>query len=103
MYDQKCTGCVLLMMVCGSISVGNWSKVPQGVLQFIEVGEGISKGMGQSPEETLVVAENPTNNQEVQEDQPVGDHKEPQEGLSPTKHTVMASGKVSKPPACVIE
>ena len=36
------------------------------------------------------------NNQEELEDQPVGDYKEPHEGLTPTKHTVMTSGRVRK-------
>ena len=35
-----------------SISVGKWSKNPHGVVQFIEVGEGISEGIAQGPEET---------------------------------------------------
>ena len=44
-----------------SISVGNWSRNSQGVLQFIEVGEGISDGTEQGPEETPMAVDKPTN------------------------------------------
>ena len=37
------------------------------------------------------------------EDQPVGTDEEDLEEENPTMHTMMASGWVSKPPACLIE
>ena len=85
------------------ISVGNWSRNSQGVLQFIEVGEGISDGTEQGPEETPMAVDKPTNNQEELEDQPVGDHEEQQNSPAPTVTTVMASGRVSRPPTCLIK
>ena len=80
-----------------SISVGNWSRNPQGVLGFIEVGKGISEGTEQGPEETPMALDNTMNNQEELEDQPVGTYEEQQNGLTPTATIVMESGRVSKP------
>ena len=65
--------------------------------------EGISEGIGQGPEETCIVVKNPIDSHKELEDQPVGEHEEPQEGLTSTEHAVNASGRVSKPPAHLIE
>ena len=81
------------------IAVGNWSNKTQGVSQFIEVGEGTSKGVEQEPHKI----ENPMNNQDNLEDPPVGADKEDMEEESPTVHTTTVSGWISKPPACLIK
>ena len=51
------------------ISVGNWSRNPQGVLWFIVVWEGITEVTEQGPEETPMTVDDPMNNQEELEDQ----------------------------------
>ena len=80
-----------------SISVGNWSRNPQGVLWLIEVGEGITEATKQGPEETPMTVDDPTNNQEGLEVQPVGEHKEQQVEPVPTATTVTAAGRASMP------
>ena len=81
------------------ISVGNWSRKMQGVSRFIEVGEGICEGNDEQPQEI----NNPTNNQNDLEDQPVGNDIEEEEHLMdeeehpmdeehPTTFTTTASG-----------
>ena len=57
------------------ICVGNWSRNPQGVLWFIEVGEGITEVTEQRPEEACMTVNDPMNNQEELEDQSVEEHK----------------------------
>ena len=57
------------------ISVGNKSRKTQGVLRFVEVGEGISEGN----DEELQDINNPTNNENDLEDQPVGNDIEEEE------------------------
>ena len=57
------------------ISVGSWSHKTQGVLRFIEVGEGISDGEN---EELQEIHSCMTNSNEL-EDQPVGSDIEEEE------------------------
>ena len=75
------------------ISVGNWPSKMHWVLQFIEVGEGISEGSDQEPQEN--------NNLNDLENQPVGndieEEEHPMEEENPTTYTTAASGQVSKP------
>ena len=85
------------------ISIGNWSRHPQGMVWFIEVGERITEVTKQGPEETPMALDNFMNNQEELEDQPVGEHEEYQAGPAPTVTLVMASGSISKPSTCLIK
>ena len=61
------------------------------------MGQVISEGIGQDPEETPMTVKNPMNNQDEMEDKAVDDHEEQQADPTPTEHTEMTSGRVSKP------
>ena len=86
------------------ISIGNWLCETKGVSRFIEVGEGISDGEDEQPQEI----HSSMNNSNKLEDQPVGSDIEEEESTGEKNalrmtYTTTASGWVSKPPACLIE
>ena len=87
------------------ISVGNWTRNMQGVLRFIEVGEGVFEGPVMENAELMEDNNNPLIENEF-EDQPIEEQEAHVEnlnvteaGLAPSTPTVvMSSGRVSQPP-----
>ena len=84
------------------ITVGNWTRNMQGVLRFIEVGEGVSKGPVTENAELAQDNENSLIENKL-EDQPIENQEAHVENLNvmearpapSTPTVVMASGRVS--------
>ena len=108
MFCQKAKNTQELNM--DPITVGNWTRNMQGVLRFIEVGEGVSEGPVAENAEIAEDHENSLTENEL-EDQPIENQEVHVEnlnvmeaGLAPSTPTiVMVSGRVSQPPVWLIE
>ena len=90
------------------ITVGNWTRNSQGVLRFIEVGEGVSKDpekaeIAEDHDNSFIeneLEEQPTDNQETQTDNP---NVTEARSAPSTPTVVTTSCRVSQPPVQLIE
>ena len=92
------------------ITIGHLTRNTQGVLRFIEVGEGVSEGPVMENAELMEDNNNPLIENEF-EHQPIEEQETHVENLNVTEPgpapstptVVMASGRVSQPPVWLIE
>ena len=88
-------------LVMDQIAVGNWCKNPQGMSRFIEVGEGIPEA---SDQENYNIVDNPIIENDLEEQSREDDQESQEETTAtPTTNYITASGRVSRPLACLIE